>query len=65
MTGVIPPGRGDYYKQRSFMFEELYCVYCVTPKGDSYACCQENHFVPFDDLYPEDQAALLEEMKDD
>ena len=47
------------------MFEELYCVYCVTPKGDSRSCCQENHFVPFDDLYPEDQAALLEEMKDD
>jgi hypothetical protein len=47
------------------MFEELYCVYCVTPKGDSYSCCQENHFVPFNDLYPEDQAALLEEMKDE
>ena len=43
------------------MFEELYCVYCLTPKGDSFSCCQENHFVPFDDLYPEDQAALLED----
>jgi hypothetical protein len=47
------------------MFDELYCVYCLTPKGDSYSCCQENHFVPFGDLYPEDQAALLEEMKDE
>lgn len=47
------------------MFDELYCVYCLTPKGDRFSCCQENHFVPFDDLYPEDQAVLLEEMKDE
>lgn len=40
---------------------ELYCPYCLTPKGDKYHCCQENHFIPYEDLYPEDQAALDED----
>jgi hypothetical protein len=42
-----------------------YCCYCSEGRGSRLSCCQENHFVPFDDLYPEDQAALLEEMKDE
>ena len=42
-----------------------YCCYCSESRGSRLSCCQENHFVPFNDLYPEDQAALLEEMKDE
>jgi hypothetical protein len=38
-----------------------YCCYCAQPKGDKWHCCQENHFVPFTDLYEEDQQAILEE----
>jgi hypothetical protein len=28
-------------------------------QGDKWHCCQENHFVPFGDLYPEDQEDIL------
>ena len=35
-----------------------YCVYCLTPKGEKYHCCQENHFIPYEDLYPEDQELI-------
>ena len=37
---------------------ELYCPYCLTPKGDKYHCCQENHFIPYEDLYPDEQALI-------
>jgi len=30
--------------------DELYCCYCMEPKGDKWHCCQENHFVTFSDL---------------
>ena len=42
------------------MRSDEYCCYCLTPKGEKFHCCSENHFLPFDDLYEEDQAALLE-----
>ena len=38
-----------------------YCCYCLTPRGERFSCCQENHFVEFKDLPPEDQAALRED----
>jgi hypothetical protein len=37
-----------------------YCCYCAEHKT-SGSCCYENHFVPFSDLYKEDQEALIEE----
>ncbi len=37
------------------------CCNCTEPKGDKYVCCQENHFVPFEDLYEEDKEAMIEE----
>lgn len=43
---------------------ELYCCYCLTPKGEKYHCCQENHFVPFEDL-DEDQQAEITEGEDE
>jgi len=36
-----------------------FCCYCLEPQGDKWHCCQENHFVPFGDLYPEDQEDIL------
>jgi hypothetical protein len=37
-----------------------YCCYCCEPKAYG-SCCGENHFVPFEDLYEEDQEAMIEE----
>jgi hypothetical protein len=37
-----------------------YCCYCAEPKT-SGSCCGENHFVPFEDLYEDDQEALIQE----
>jgi len=44
---------------------ELYCCYCAMPKGEKWHCCQENHFVPFGDLYEEDQNMLIQEAIDE
>jgi hypothetical protein len=38
-----------------------YCCYCAELQGSKYSCCQENHFVPFEDLYEEDKEAMIEE----
>lgn len=38
-----------------------YCVYCLEQKRDKISCCSENHFVPFADLYEDQQSELLEE----
>jgi hypothetical protein len=37
-----------------------YCCYCTNHKNYG-SCCGENHFVPFGDLYEEDQEAMIEE----
>jgi hypothetical protein len=37
-----------------------YCCYCAEQKTYG-SCCGENHFVPFEDLYEEDQKAMIEE----
>jgi hypothetical protein len=37
-----------------------YCCYCTEQKTYG-SCCGENHFVPFGDLYEEDQEAMIEE----
>lgn len=38
-----------------------YCCYCLNPQDGKLFCCQENHFIPFDDLYDEDKQALIED----
>jgi hypothetical protein len=38
-----------------------YCCYCLETQGDKYHCCQENHFIPFEDLDTEDQMAIVDE----
>ena len=37
----------------------LYCCYCLEPKGESYSCCQENHFIEFKDLDIEEQKEII------
>jgi hypothetical protein len=37
-----------------------YCCYCLNPQDGKLSCCQENHFIPFDDLYEEDKQMLIE-----
>jgi len=43
--------------------DTLYCCYC-TEIQTGYSCCQENHFVRFVDLYPEDQQAIIDNEYD-
>ena len=37
-----------------------YCVYCWEPRNGKMGCCQENHFVPFSDLYEDQQNYVIE-----
>ena len=38
----------------------LYCCYCLEPKGESYSCCQENHFIEFQDLDIDQQKDIID-----
>ena len=57
----------EFDKLRQQIYEELmddstlYCVYCGQSKY-RISCCGENHYVPYADMYPEDQMAILDEM---
>jgi hypothetical protein len=42
-----------------------FCCYCLEPQGSKYHCCQENHFVPFGDLYLNDQEEILDNEIDE
>jgi len=44
---------------RQELSSTTFCCYCLEPQGSKWHCCQENHFVPFGDLYPEDQEDIL------
>jgi len=37
-----------------------YCCYCLEPKGEKHSCCQENHFIPFEDLDYHEQKEIIE-----
>lgn len=37
-----------------------YCVYCMEPKGGKHSCCQENHFIPFEDFDNQDQMDIID-----
>ncbi len=43
----------------------LYCCYCLEPKGESWSCCDENHFIEFKDLYIEDQKFIIDSELDE
>jgi hypothetical protein len=42
-----------------------YCCYCGEERGDKLGCCQENHFVPFEDLDDDMQKDILENIQDE
>ena len=49
----------EQYKQEFMSSSVEYCCYCLDTKDDKIGCCQENHFVTFKDLYPEDQQEII------
>lgn len=49
----------EQFKQEFMTSDIEYCCYCLEPKEDKIGCCQENHFVTFRDLYPEDQKEII------
>ena len=46
------------FKEQNWEVE--YCCYCLTPRNDKMGCCQENHFIPFYDLYEDEQNHIIE-----
>jgi len=38
-----------------------YCCYCMEPKDGKHSCCQENHFIPFEDFDDKDQIQMIED----
>jgi hypothetical protein len=61
--GVNMKSLFEQYKEH--FAEIMYCCYCLEPKGESWSCCQENHFVEFQDLYLEDQKFIIESELDE
>ena len=49
----------EQFKQEFMASNVRYCCYCLEPQEDKIGCCQENHFVTFSDLYPEDQQEII------
>ena len=40
---------------------ETFCCYCGEAKGDKFSCCDENHFVPFNELDDDMREAISSE----
>jgi hypothetical protein len=38
-----------------------YCPYCLLTKGNKIVCCQEADFIPFKDLYIDQQKLIIED----
>ena len=48
------------FQQYQDQFADIpYCCYCLEPKGESWSCCDENHFIEFKDLDIEDQKEII------
>ena len=61
-TGVNMKTLFEQYREQ--FSDILYCCYCLEPKGESYSCCQENHFIEFKDLDIEEQKYIIESELD-
>ena len=48
-----------FEQYREQFYDILYCCYCLEPKGESYSCCDENHFIEFKDLDIEEQKEII------
>jgi hypothetical protein len=56
-TGVNMKTLFEQYRDQ---FADIpYCCYCLEPKGESWSCCDENHFIEFKDLDIEDQKEII------
>jgi len=49
----------EMYQEEFYGIE--YCCYCLEPKGGKYHCCEENHFIPFQDLETSEQMDIINE----
>lgn len=38
--------------------DNLYCPYCMEPKGDKHSCCDEVHFIAFKDFDDDTQRQI-------
>ena len=56
-TGVNMKTLFEQYREQ--FSDILYCCYCLEPKGESWSCCDENHFIEFKDLDIEDQKEII------
>jgi hypothetical protein len=57
LTGVNMKTLFEQYRDQ---FADIpYCCYCLEPKGESWSCCDENHFIEFKDLDIEDQKEII------
>ena len=61
-TGVNMKTLFEQYREQ--FSDILYCCYCLEPKGESWSCCDENHFIEFKDLDIEEQKIIIEDELD-
>jgi hypothetical protein len=57
-TGVNMKTLFEQYREQ--FSDILYCCYCLEPKGESFSCCQENHFIEFQDLDIDQQKDIID-----
>jgi hypothetical protein len=41
-----------------------YCPYCMEPRNDKRSCCEENHFINFEDFDDETQTQIIQDEYD-
>jgi len=41
-----------------------YCPYCMTPRNDKRSCCEENHFINFEDFDEDTQRDIIQDEYD-
>jgi hypothetical protein len=41
-----------------------YCPYCMEPRNDKRSCCEENHFINFEDLDDDTQTQIVQDEYD-
>jgi hypothetical protein len=50
----------DYLETAKEEFKGVqYCVYCLDAKGDKRSCCDENHFINFEDFDEDTQQTII------
>jgi hypothetical protein len=47
---------------KEYMKGVMLCCYCMEEKMDKYHCCQENHFIAFEDFDEDTQLEYIESI---